>query len=170
MPRRPVLAVSLHVQGRRAVVVGAGPLAEERRSRLLDAGAHVTVVPDPTAPAALDGAAVVLCVDPSLGEQAVAARPPGALVYVQDRPDLSDFSMPALARRGPLTIAVATDGLAPALARRFREQLEALLSASGTSLDKLIEEMARIRDSGDKDRLSVTAAKLRVSGRIEIDP
>src|SRR5688572_32859014 len=90
MPRRPVLAVSLHVQGRRAVVVGSGAHAEERRSRLLDAGADVTVVPDLADPASLEGASLVLCVDPSLGEQAVAAaRSRGALVYVQDRPELS---------------------------------------------------------------------------------
>jgi uroporphyrin-III C-methyltransferase/precorrin-2 dehydrogenase/sirohydrochlorin ferrochelatase len=171
MPNRPGLPVTLHIAGRRAVLVGDDPSAAERRSRLEAAGAEVVDLPgDELAAADLEGAEVVICLDPDLGARVAALAPANALIYVHDRPDLSDFSMPALARRGALTIAVATEGLAPALAGRFRQELEALLASGGAALDKLLSEMARMRDTGERERLSVTARKLRIAGRIEIDP
>jgi len=119
----------------------------------------------------LEGAALVLCVDPTMGE-AVAedARARGVMIYVQDRPDLSDFSMPALARRGALQLAVSTEGLAPALARRLRQELEVLLGTAGEAFDHLFEEMARARQAGERNQLTTLAAKLHLRGRIDIDP
>ena len=53
------------------------------------------------------------------------ANPPlGALVNVVDRPALCTFTVPAVVRRGDLTLAVATEGRCPSLARTIREQLE----------------------------------------------
>jgi siroheme synthase-like protein len=101
---------------------------------------------------------------------AEAARAHGTLVYVQDRPTLSDLSMPALARRGPLQLAVSTEGLAPALARRLRQELEKLLLTAGQRLDDLLDEMARARDGGERNQLTRLAERLRIAGRIEIDP
>jgi siroheme synthase-like protein len=172
MPARPALPISLHVAGRRAVIVGEGDAAEERRDRLTRAGAEVTTL---TAaefdPRSLAGSRVVLCLDPALGERvAQAGRAVGALIYVHDRPDLSDFALPALARRGPITLAISTDGLAPALARRLRIELEGLLDRADKAFDTLVEEMKRLREEGKREALGPAAARLRITGRIEIDP
>jgi precorrin-2 dehydrogenase/sirohydrochlorin ferrochelatase len=52
------------------------------------------------------------------------ARSRGALVNVMDDVPHCDFAAPAVVRRGALAIAVSTGGLAPALARALRVELE----------------------------------------------
>jgi precorrin-2 dehydrogenase / sirohydrochlorin ferrochelatase len=52
------------------------------------------------------------------------AREQGILVNVEDRPDLCDFHVPAIVRRGDLTLTVATGGRSPALAHLLRRRLE----------------------------------------------
>ena len=55
---------------------------------------------------------------------AQAARAAGALVNVEDVVELCDVHLPALVRRGDLTIAISTAGRSPALARRLRRRIE----------------------------------------------
>ncbi|MEW5800812.1 MAG: bifunctional precorrin-2 dehydrogenase/sirohydrochlorin ferrochelatase [bacterium] len=47
------------------------------------------------------------------------------LVNVVDAPDDSTFILPALVKRGDLTISISTGGKSPALARKMREDMEA---------------------------------------------
>jgi precorrin-2 dehydrogenase/sirohydrochlorin ferrochelatase len=47
---------------------------------------------------------------------AAEARSAGALVHVEDAPDLSEVQAPAVLRRGDLVIAVSTGGASPGLA------------------------------------------------------
>jgi len=57
---------------------------------------------------------------------------------VVDDPARCSFFVPAVVRRGALTIAVSTGGKSPALARRIRQQLESLFDpAYGPLLDQL---------------------------------
>jgi uroporphyrin-III C-methyltransferase/precorrin-2 dehydrogenase/sirohydrochlorin ferrochelatase len=55
----------------------------------------------------------------------VEARRRGVLVNAVDRPALCDFTTPAMVRRGPVAVAIATAGIAPALARDLRARIEA---------------------------------------------
>jgi precorrin-2 dehydrogenase / sirohydrochlorin ferrochelatase len=55
---------------------------------------------------------------------AQAARAVGVLVNVEDVPDLCDFHIPAIVRRGDLLLTVSTNGRAPGLARAVRARLE----------------------------------------------
>jgi siroheme synthase-like protein len=90
---------------------------------------------------------MVFCCDATLGPTVSRdARARGLLVYVLDMPELSDLRMPALVRRGPLQIAVSTDGVSPALARRLREQLEHLLAQNGVTLDAFVAHLASLRE------------------------
>jgi precorrin-2 dehydrogenase/sirohydrochlorin ferrochelatase len=57
-------------------------------------------------------------------ELARRARSGGVLVNVEDAPELSDFHVPAVVRRGTLVLAVSTGGRSPGLARRLREWLQ----------------------------------------------
>jgi precorrin-2 dehydrogenase / sirohydrochlorin ferrochelatase len=52
------------------------------------------------------------------------AREAGVLVNVEDRPELCDFHVPAVVRRGDLVLTVSTGGRSPGVARRLREWLE----------------------------------------------
>lgn len=73
---------------------------------------------------------------------ASAARAAGALVNVEDVVELCDVHLPALVRRGDLTIAVSTGGKSPALARRLRRHLE---RAFGPEWGQRLEELAAVR-------------------------
>lgn len=55
------------------------------------------------------------------------ARREGVLCNVADQPEACDFTLPAVVSRGDLTVAVSTSGRSPALARKLRKELEALL-------------------------------------------
>src|SRR5262249_41140744 len=60
---------------------------------------------------------------------AAAARAAGVPVNVADQPDVSDFIMPAIIRRGDVAIGISTGGASPALARLVRERIERVLPA-----------------------------------------
>ncbi len=104
-----------------------------------------------------------------------AASAGATLRYAHDQPEVSDFAFPALARRGPVTLAISTDGAAPALARRLREELARILEEAGAELDALLRELEHEREewapSPERaDRLYRLACRLQVVGRLEIDP
>jgi precorrin-2 dehydrogenase/sirohydrochlorin ferrochelatase len=78
-------------------------------------------------PEDLDGARLVIAAtDDEATNEAVwrGARARGCLVNVVDDPARCNFHVPAVVRRGALTIAVSTGGNSPLLARRTREALE----------------------------------------------
>jgi uroporphyrin-III C-methyltransferase/precorrin-2 dehydrogenase/sirohydrochlorin ferrochelatase len=139
--------IFLRLDGRQVVMFGAGRIATRRVERLQAAGARLTVV----APEASDdirrwaaegriewrsreaditdvaGAVLVFAAtdNPAINERmAATARAAGIPVQRADAADESDFLVPALIHRGPLQIAVASDGTAPTLSRRLKAQLE----------------------------------------------
>jgi siroheme synthase-like protein len=81
--------------------------------------------------------------DPQLGAQvATLAQQQPCLVHITDQPAGSDFSLPAVVRRGPLTLAISTAGQAPAFAAWLRKHLERLLDHR---LGQVVEAYARLR-------------------------
>jgi siroheme synthase (precorrin-2 oxidase/ferrochelatase) len=178
MMKRPGLGVSLLLAGQQVVVVGDDALAGERVARLDDAGALVTHVAAAAYEASLcAGARVVFAMvddEPLAARITADARAAGALAYAHDRPALSDFAMPALARRGAVSLAVTTDGVAPALARRLRQELQRLLDDAGFALDGLVaalEAERRALPPGEARRAALqrSAERLSLRGRIDID-
>ena len=78
----------------------------------------------------------------------------------RDQPDFSNFSHLALARAGDVTLSISTNGRAPALARRLREELERVLGES--NLIAFVERLARLRDrTPSVDRRDVLGAAVR---------
>jgi len=146
-------------------VVGGGKVAERKVRTLLECGARVRVVaPSLTdglgelaaagrmahedrtyAPGDLAGAVVgFVAVDDPCASAAVAedAKRAGVLVNVVDRPELCDFIVPSVVRRGLLSIAISTAGASPAWARRIRERLE---KEFGKEYARLFDALARVR-------------------------
>ena len=140
--------ICLRVADRPCLVIGGGPIAEQKARSLLDAAARVTVVsPDLTAglaewvrtgrivhiprgyrPGDLVGATLVYAAtdDEDLHAQVARdAHEAGVPVNVVDRPRLCDFIVPSILVRGDLLVAVSTSGASPALAKRIRRDLEA---------------------------------------------
>jgi len=164
--------VLLDLAGRRCLMVGGGSVAERRVDALLAAGAQVTVisprVTQPLAALAAEGRIglesrgyregdlagndlVFVATDAGEVNAAVAreARERGLWINAADDPAHCTFILPALVRRGDLTVAVATGGTSPALARAVREELEAYLTAEYATLAAIAAEARReVRAAG----------------------
>jgi siroheme synthase-like protein len=87
-----------------------------------------------------------------------------------DQPEHSTFSHPAIARSGPVVVAVSTSGTAPTLSRRLREELErvfgeANLAAFANALGELRE-----KTPSEKRRtvLGSAVSGLHLTGTLEI--
>ncbi len=140
--------VCLRLDGRRVLLVGGGTIAEGRALAVLEAGGLLRVVspeatptlrrlaeagrlewlPRPYASGDVLGHHLVLAAadDASVGPRVAAeARAQGIWVNTADVPDLCDFTLPSVGRRGPITVAISTAGQAPAVARRLRRELTA---------------------------------------------
>jgi len=136
----------LKLDGRRVVVVGAGPVAMRKVEAMVQAGARVRLVA-PVIPAAdgmagvdcvageydrrhLDGAVLVFaCTNDSElnGRIARDARESGILVNAADQPGECDFFAASTITDGEVVVAVSTGGSAPGLAKRIAEQLLAAM-------------------------------------------
>jgi siroheme synthase-like protein len=137
--------VFLRFQGRLAVLVGGGRVAASKLSGLLAAGARVRVVapevhpelerPEveirrrPFLPEDLDGAFFVVAAAPPEVNRRVreAADARGLFVNAVDDAKSASAFLGGVVRKGGVTVAVATDGRAPALAGLLREALERVL-------------------------------------------
>ena len=146
--------IILNLSGKRVAVIGGGAVGARKASALLAAGALVQVI-DPRTPLALppgaahmpesyraehlEGAALAFaCATPEVNAQVVAdAHARGVWVNAASSPDEGDFMLPAVVRRGDLTLTVSTGGASPALARRIREKLE-------TEYDDMFGEWVRL--------------------------
>lgn len=139
--------VSLELDGRLCLVIGGGQVAERKVCTLLACGALVHIVgPELTpllrdiveagravyrqarySPADLNDVFLVICAtdDKEVNRQVAedcAAR--NLLVNVVDEPEKCSFFVPAVVKRGELSLAVSTGGKSPLLARKLREELE----------------------------------------------
>ena len=132
------------------VLVGGGPVAAAKMGGLTGAGADVLVVaPElrqeildrvrdtkglvaaarPFRPDDLDGAwLVVAAATPEVNRQVAAAAEARRLfVIAVDDPDAASAYGAGVVRRAGVTVAVSTDGVAPALAGLLREGLDAVI-------------------------------------------
>lgn len=158
--------VTLNLQGRRCLLVGAGQVGKRRLTHLLASGAFVRVVclersdqPLPEQvewrveayrPEHLDAMALALAAAPPAVNQAVVrdARARGIWVNAADAPEASDFLIPAVLQRGSLQVAISTGGMAPALAGVLRRQLETVLPLALADWVALLGELrARVHAS-----------------------
>lgn len=135
--------VMLQLKGRRCVIIGAGPVGQRKLQSLLPTGAKIILI----APEAdrlnlppeitiinrifrdtdLDDAALVFAATDSVlinKQISEAAHKRMIPVNIADDPQTSDFTLPAVARHGDLTVTVGTAGRSPAAAALIRDTLE----------------------------------------------
>jgi uroporphyrin-III C-methyltransferase/precorrin-2 dehydrogenase/sirohydrochlorin ferrochelatase len=101
--------------------------------RQLGAQGAIWIVPRKFLPRDLDGQRLAyVATGDRVQDMAVfkAAKARGIPVNVVDVPKLSTFITPAILDRAPVTVAIATEGAAPILAREIKTRLEALLPAN----------------------------------------
>jgi uroporphyrin-III C-methyltransferase/precorrin-2 dehydrogenase/sirohydrochlorin ferrochelatase len=137
--------VFLKLAGKRVVLVGGGPVASTKLEALLAAGADVTVVAPEIRPeierqpvtiarrpfddSDLDGAWYVVAAAPPDVNRQVGAAAEARHIFVNAVDDLAHATayLGGVVRRDGVTIAISTDGRAPALAGLLREALDAWL-------------------------------------------
>jgi siroheme synthase-like protein len=155
----------LDLTDKRCLVVGAGPVGLEKARGLLAAHARVVVVAPQACEAIralaaaatlewrerayessdLDGCFLVIAATSreELNRRVHAdAEARSMLVNVADVPDLCNFILPAIAREGPVAVAVSTTGASPALAQRMRREAA---EAFGPAYARLAELLAELR-------------------------
>lgn len=119
------LPIFLNLSGRAVVLVGEGEAAAAKARLVERAGGRVVRRWEEGASVAF----VALADDAEARAAAADLRARGLLVNVVDRPDLCDFTTPAIVDRAPVTIAVGTGGASAGLAKAIRQRIEALLPA-----------------------------------------
>jgi siroheme synthase-like protein len=164
--RQNLLPIFIKLAGRQCLVVGAGSIAADKISSLLEAGARIRVVapvanprvkelahagkidwaprdfsPDDLANASL----VITATSDNKVNRAVflEAQSRGILCNSVDDPPNCDFYFPAVVRRGDLQIAISTTGESPALAQRLRQELETCLDESAGDWVHLVGALRR---------------------------
>jgi len=143
--------IFLELSGRRAVVIGGGAVAVRKAQALLATGARLVVVAE-----RIDNMLMVLCRNKKaelikskyskdyLAEAVLAIAATNnhqlnrriykdcqeleVLCNVVDEPELCDFFVPAVVKRGDLQIAIGTEGHYPAYAGHIRKKLEKIFT------------------------------------------
>ncbi len=167
--------IFVELKGRPVVVIGGGHVGAEKVRGLLAAEADITLVsPDlidelrehahagrirhiPRAyqESDLDGGYEFVMVATDDGainaDVAAAGKKRGLWVNAADDPQNCDFILPAVVRKGKITLAASTSGTSPALARRLREELDAYLTDDMPALADLLAEVRQeVRERGIK--------------------
>lgn len=116
------LPIFLRLQSRPVILIGEGEAADAKR-RLLERAGAMIVGEDADAQLA-----IVALDDP---EDTVARlRSRNILVNAVDRPELCDFTLPAIVDRDPVLVAIGTGGVSAGLAGALRQRIERLLPAT----------------------------------------
>lgn len=93
--------------------------------------------------------AIVAVNDRTVSETvALQARAKGVLVNVADTPDLCDFYLGSIVRKGHLKIAISTNGKSPTLAKRLKEEIGNMIPEE---MDNVLDNMQTIRKSLNGD-------------------
>ncbi|MGH3733411.1 MAG: precorrin-2 dehydrogenase/sirohydrochlorin ferrochelatase family protein [Acidimicrobiales bacterium] len=164
-----MLPLAFKVHDVEVLVIGAGEIGARKAAQLIEAGARVTVIsedvlsPLPKGVARLErrryargdlrGYLLVVSAtgDTSVNDAIVEeAREERLWLNVVDDPDRSSFYFMALHRQGDVTVAVSTDGAAPALAQAVRSLVaESLPSNLAEVTITLRTERRQMHDSGE---------------------
>ncbi|HEY1832562.1 MAG TPA: bifunctional precorrin-2 dehydrogenase/sirohydrochlorin ferrochelatase [Acidimicrobiales bacterium] len=160
--------VALDVAGKPCLVVGGGPVARRKVESLLRCGARVTVIASEVcaelatlAPLSFESRPyqsgdvggfrlVITATGRPDVDGAVAAEAERAGIWVNSADDLEhcSFTLPAVHRDGPVTVAVSTDGASPALASWLRDRLGGQIIGAGALAELLAGARRRLKDAG----------------------
>ena len=157
--------IFVEMKGRPVIVIGGGNVGAEKVRGLLAAEADITLVSPELIDelrehadagrikhiarayeeSDLDGGYEFIMVATDDGainaEVAAAGKKRGLWVNAADDPKNCDFILPAVVRKGKITIGASTSGTSPALARRLREELDAYLTEDMPALADLLAEV-----------------------------
>ncbi len=157
--------VNLDIRNRPCLVVGGGRVGARKVTTLVQCGALVTVVSPAVTPAvealasdrtielkrrayrSADVTGMFLVIGATDDEQlnrriSADAESGNILCNIADRPEICNFTLPAIVRRGDFVMAISTAGKSPAFAKHIRQRLE---TQFGPEYGVLLDLMGAIR-------------------------
>jgi precorrin-2 dehydrogenase/sirohydrochlorin ferrochelatase len=181
----------LNLANKRAAVIGGGTVAERKVRSLIEAGAEVKVIsPDITKNLQklkqkglithvkrnyrrgdTGKAFVVLACTSSSELNDKVAREARHLVNVITEPDKGNYIVPSTVKRGPMTIAVTTGGISPALSKTIRKELQYLYDREFVLYVKFIESirqqaMEKIADKKKREKFFKSLASKSILDKL----
>lgn len=154
------LPLFLKLAGQPVIVLGDSDVAEAKRRLVLRAGGL------PIADEQADAAIAFVALDQP-EDVAARLRARGMLVNVPDRPELCDFTLPAIVDRAPVLVAIGTGGVSAGLAKALRLRFEALLPAN---LGALAIALGKVRERLPNARARRAALDAALADRGALDP
>ncbi len=174
--------ILLKLKAKKCVVVGAGKIAAAKTAGLVTSGARVVVIGPRAAEwiqsqaragkvtwrrrrfmaADVEQASLVIAATNSNATNEAVFRAcvkRGVWCNVVDDPERCDFFYPAVVRRGPLQIAISTNGRSPALARRLRIELERQF---GSEYGAWVEQVGEMRQKLRRRNLPAAERRRRL--------
>lgn len=152
------LPLFVKIDGQPVILIGTGDAAEAKR-RLIERAGGIPVRQDD--PRAAQARIAFVAID---APEAIVAelKASGRLVNAVDRPDLCDFTTPAIIDRDPVLIAISTGGASSGLAAALRQRLEDFLPSGLGALANALKAArqamrARWPDAGERRRALVRA-------------
>ena len=166
----------LDITNRLCIVVGGGKVAEAKILQLLEYKCLISVISPRITPCILSwvengriswesrpyesgdiaNAFLVIAATDSTKVNIIISKEADlhkVLLNTVDNPILSNFIAPAIVRRGPVTLAISTNGTSPALARKFRECLSKSPLLEYADLAPLLSQVRKqVRSNGWKVR------------------
>ncbi len=120
------LPIFVNLKGRNVILVGEGEMADAKRRLIERAGGICVDAGDKDARIAF----VAIADEDEACTVADALKAQGLLVNVVDRPEICDFTTPAIVDRTPVLVAVGTGGASAGMAKAIRQRIETLLPES----------------------------------------
>jgi uroporphyrin-III C-methyltransferase/precorrin-2 dehydrogenase/sirohydrochlorin ferrochelatase len=157
------LPLFVRLAGKPVILLGDGEAAEAKRRLLERAGARIVGENDGEA-----RLAIVALAEPEAAVVRLQAR--GVLVNAVDRPDLCDFTLPAIIDRDPVLVAIGTGGASAGLAAALRHRLESILPRSLGGLATALlgaRQTLRTRYPDAHDRRRAIGAALSAGGALD---
>lgn len=184
--KRQYYPLFLDISGMPCVVVGGGKVAERKVRMLLAFGAWVKVVSPkvtngilrlrreskvevilkPYSTGDLEGAALAFAAtseretNEKVHSDAASLNIP---VNVADTPDLCDFIVPSIVKKGSLVVAVSTSGTAPGVAKRMKGDVDEFLSKEYVDYVSLVARFRKLLIDTvpmEKERKAILSAVL----------
>lgn len=165
--RRSYYPIFLKITDKPCIVVGGGKVAERKVRLLLKFDAKIklispeiikslldlweskkiTVIRRPYMEGDLAGAALVFAatddevVNNLVRREASVRQIP---INVADNPDLCDFVVPSVVKKGPITIAISTSGTLPLLSKKLRKEIATLITIDYVKYASLLGKFRQV--------------------------
>ncbi len=182
--------IFLDMNGQKVLVIGGGPIGARKAAELAKGGALITLLApekseadwrdiphtwlrqafDPATPPDIDGFRLIVAAagDPAINSAAARlAATKNVLCNSASAPAEGSAILPGVARGGGFTAAIASDGQAPFLTKRIKNEIAALLANYDADT---VARLAAVRQQIIKRCANDAAAKKRLLDKLAAAP